>query len=210
MHALFGISQPRLERIINIQLEHLDELGDIRQKTLIIEIMGKHSNIIFCDESGRILDSIKHVSAQMSSVREVLPGRDYFIPDTMHKLDPLSADPEAFAEMLRSKPMPISKALYSGFTGISPVVAEEICTISGINSSMTASDLSDDILHHLYNQFKIYMDQVREGQFQPVIYYDNGNPKDFPACRYLITAAILRPASIPSLSSWSAIMQRRI
>ena len=116
---IVGISQPRLERIINIQLEHLDELGDIRQKTLIIEIMGKHSNIIFCDESGRILDSIKHVSAQMSSVREVLPGRDYFIPDTMHKLDPLSADPEAFAEMLRSKPMPISKALYSGFTGIS-------------------------------------------------------------------------------------------
>ena len=176
---IVGISQPRLERIINIQLEHLDELGDIRQKTLIIEIMGKHSNIIFCDESGRILDSIKHVSAQMSSVREVLPGRDYFIPDTMHKLDPLSADPEAFAEMLRSKPMPISKALYSGFTGISPVVAEEICTISGIDSSMTASDLSDDIMHHLYNQFKIYMDQVREGQFQPVIYYDNGNPKDF-------------------------------
>ena len=115
----------------------------------------------------------------MSSVREVLPGRDYFIPDTMHKLDPLSADPEAFAEMLRSKPMPISKALYSGFTGISPVVAEEICTISGIDSSMTASDLSDDIMHHLYNQFKIYIDQVREGQFQPVIYYDNGNPKDF-------------------------------
>ena len=108
---IVGISQPRLERIINIQLEHLDELGDIRQKTLIIEIMGKHSNIIFCDESGRILDSIKHVSAQMSSVREVLPGRDYFIPDTMHKLDPLSADPEAFAEMLRSKPMSISKAL---------------------------------------------------------------------------------------------------
>ena len=176
---IVGISQPRLERIINIQLEHLDELGDIRQKTLIIEIMGKHSNIIFCDESGRILDSIKHVSAQMSSVREVLPGRDYFIPDTMHKLDPLSADPEAFAEMLRSKPMPISKALYSGFTGISPVVAEEICTISGINSSMTASDLSDDIMHHLYNQFEIYIDQVREGQFQPVIYYDNGNPKDF-------------------------------
>ena len=176
---IVGISQPRLERIINIQLEHLDELGDIRKKTLIIEIMGKHSNIIFCDESGRILDSIKHVSAQMSSVREVLPGRDYFIPDTMHKLDPLSANPEVFTEMLRSKPMPISKALYSGFTGISPVVAEEICTISGINSSMTASDLSDDIMHHLYNQFEIYMDQVREGQFQPVIYYDNGNPKDF-------------------------------
>lgn len=47
--------------------------------------MGKHSNIIFCDTNGRIIDSIKHVSAQMSSVREVLPGRDYFIPDTMSK-----------------------------------------------------------------------------------------------------------------------------
>lgn len=73
------ITQPGLERIIQIQIEHLDDLGDLCRKTLVVEIMGKHSNIIFCDADGRIIDSIKHISAQMSSVREVLPGRPYFL-----------------------------------------------------------------------------------------------------------------------------------
>ena len=76
---IVGISQPSLERIIRFEIEHLDELGDLCRKSLIVEIMGKHSNIIFCNEKGMIIDSIKHVSAQMSSVREVLPGREYFI-----------------------------------------------------------------------------------------------------------------------------------
>lgn len=79
------IFQPGLERIIRFEIEHLDELGDLRRKTLVVEIMGKHSNIIFCDENDRIIDSIKHVSGQMSSVREVLPGRTYFIPMTQKK-----------------------------------------------------------------------------------------------------------------------------
>ena len=71
---ILSVTQPGLERILIFELEHLNELGDICRKKLIVEIMGKHSNIIFCDLNGRIIDSIKHVSAQMSSVREVLPG----------------------------------------------------------------------------------------------------------------------------------------
>ena len=75
-----SITQPDMERILVFEIEHLDDLGDLRHKKLIIELMGKHSNIIFCDENDMILDSIKHISAQVSSVREVLPGRTYFIP----------------------------------------------------------------------------------------------------------------------------------
>ena len=97
--------------------------------------MGKHSNIIFCNEEGMILDSIKHVSAQMSSVREVLPGRTYFIPDTMTKHNPLKTDEETFASALREKPSSLGKALYTSFTGISPVAAEGICTLAGIESN---------------------------------------------------------------------------
>ena len=82
---IVDIWQPGLERIIHFTIEHLDELGDLCRKDLIVEIMGKHSNIIFCNDQGKIIDSIKHVSAQMSSVREVLPGREYFIPDTCRK-----------------------------------------------------------------------------------------------------------------------------
>lgn len=178
---IVDVSQPGLERIIRLRIEHLDELGDLRQKTLVVEIMGKHSNIIFCDEKDQIIDSIKHVPAQMSSVREVLPGRPYFIPDTMEKQDPLTAADEDFSRALRGKPMRISKAVYTSFTGISPVVAEEICYLAGIDSQMTASDLTDDMLTHLYRQFQYYMEDVRNGAFTPVIYFDGNTPKEFSA-----------------------------
>lgn len=176
-----SISQPGLERIIHLEIEHLDELGDLCKKQLIIEIMGKHSNIIFCDDKGMIIDSIKHVSAQISSVREVLPGREYFIPDTMSKHNPLTVEAEEFSQVLQSKPMAVGKAIYTSFTGISPVVSEEICYWAGIESGIPAGDLSLDILTHLYRQFTYYMDDVKSGAYQPVIYYDDNAPKEFSA-----------------------------
>ena len=176
---IVGISQPSLERIIRFEIEHLDELGDLCRKSLIVEIMGKHSNIIFCNEKGMIIDSIKHVSAQMSSVREVLPGREYFIPDTMKKENPLGIPEENFTQELLSKPMPVGKAIYNSFTGISPVVAEEICYLAGIDSSVPAAEMSGDLLAHLYRQFTYFMEQVTESKFSPAIYYDGNEPKEF-------------------------------
>lgn len=176
---IVNIFQPKLERIIHFEIEHLDELGDFRRKSLIVEIMGKHSNIIFCNDKGIIIDSIKHVSSQMSSVREVLPGRTYFIPDTMNKSDPLTATLVEFIHTLKEKPVPVSKAIYTSFTGISPVTAEEICFLAGIESRIPASDLSDDMLTHLYNQFCIYLEAVKQCRFTPVTYYENNAPKDF-------------------------------
>lgn len=176
---IVGISQPSLERIIRFEIEHLDELGDLCRKSLIVEIMGKHSNIIFCNEKGMIIDSIKHVSAQMSSVREVLPGREYFIPDTMKKENPLDIPEENFTQELLSKPMPVGKAIYNSFTGISPVVAEEICHLAGIDSSIPASEMSADLLSHLYRQFTYFMEQVTERKFSPAIYYEGNEPKEF-------------------------------
>lgn len=178
---IVAISQPKLERIIHFDIEHLDELGDLCRKRLIIEIMGKHSNIIFCDDKGMIIDSIKHVPAHMSSVREVLPGREYFIPDTMEKLDPLTVSAQDFIHTLQQKPMPIGKAIYTSFTGISPVVAEEICHLSGLESAMTAQDFSEDLLTHLYKQFHYYLEDVKTGTFAPVIYYHGETPKEFAA-----------------------------
>ena len=176
-----GISQPKLERIIILDIEHLDELGDLCKKQLVIEIMGKHSNIIFCNDQGRIIDSIKHVSAQMSSVREVLPGREYFIPDTMAKHNPLAIDESSFGQALKEKPMPLGKAIYTSFTGISPAVAEEICYLAGLESGITAGDLSGDMMAHLFRQFAYYMEDVRQGAFHPAIYYEGSAPKEFGA-----------------------------
>lgn len=176
---IVDIYQPKLERIIYFTIEHLNELGDLCRKNLIVEIMGKHSNLIFCTEDGTIIDSIKHVSAQMSSVREVLPGRTYFIPDTMEKSDPLSITPEEFTAVLQSKPLPLSKAIYTSFTGISPITAEEICFIARIDSSLPPKELSADIMQHLYNQFTLYFTNVKEGAFRPAIYYLGSEPKEF-------------------------------
>ena len=175
------IWQPKLERIIHFEIEHLDELGDLCKKELIVEIMGKHSNIIFCNDDGTIIDSIKHVSSQISSVREVLPGRTYFIPDTMEKSDPLSVSFAEFQRVLTEKPMPLAKAVYTSFTGISPVVAEEICYLSGIDSALTPRELSEDLLTHLYRQFTLYFEEVTAGHFSPAIYYHGAEPKEFSA-----------------------------
>ena len=178
---IVDIWQPGLERILHFTIEHLDEMGDLCRKDLVVEIMGKHSNIIFCTEDGKIIDSIKHVSAQMSSVREVLPGRDYFIPDTMNKLDPLTVTAEEVATHLTEKPMPLAKAIYTSFTGISPVTAEEICSLAGVDSSIPAKDYSEDILLHIYTQFTIYLSAVKEHNFSPAIYFDGREPKEFSA-----------------------------
>lgn len=178
---IIAITQPKLERIIRFTVEHLDELGDLCRKDLIMEIMGKHSNLIFCTEDGTIIDSIKHVSAQISSVREVLPGRPYFIPDTMEKQDPLTVSREVFLQTLSQKPMPLAKAIYTGFTGISPVTAEEICFLSGVDSILPPKELSEDVLLHLYRQFEIYLSGIREKTFSPAIYYAGKEPKEFSA-----------------------------
>ena len=85
---ILDISQPGLERIIRIKTEHLDEMGDLSVKHLVIELMGKYSNIILLDNDEKVLDSIKHVSMLVSSVREILPGKSYFIPGQEGRISP--------------------------------------------------------------------------------------------------------------------------
>ena len=95
---IIEITQPGLERIVQIDIEHLNELGDLCRKKLVVEVMGKHSNIIFCNEEGMIIDSIKHISGMVSSVREVLPGKTYFIPKTEDKADPAAFMGDSMSE----------------------------------------------------------------------------------------------------------------
>lgn len=178
---IVNISQPGLERIIRMDIEHLDELGDLRKKTLVIEIMGKHSNIIFCDENGRIIDSIKHVSLQMSSVREVLPGRTYFIPVTQEKADPLDLTEENFSALLKTKSTKLAKAIYTSYTGISPVAANEVVFRSGLNAEMSGNALSDLEMLHLYKTFFYFMEDVKFGNFSPQIVYNEKTPVEYSA-----------------------------
>lgn len=176
-----AIRQPSLERILMFDIDHLNEMGDMCRKTLVVEIMGKHSNIIFLDDRNMIIDSIKHISSAVSSVREVLPGRDYFIPNTQNKSDPLSITREEFTELISAKPMPAAKAIYSSLTGFSPVMAEELLFRSGLDSSMPASSFTEDELMHLYNNFLWLTDSIKSGGFKPNMILKNNAPVEFAA-----------------------------
>lgn len=176
---IISITQPGLERIVDFELEHLNEMGDVCKKHLIVELMGKHSNIIFCDDNNMILDSIKHVSSLMSSVREVLPGHAYFIPKTTDKKNPLDISYTAFYEAVHTKPMNIGKALYCSLTGISPLVAEEICLQANIESDKNAPELTDLEYTHLYHIFSGIMEDITNHDFHPNIIYKNGEPVEF-------------------------------
>lgn len=178
---IISVTQPGLERIIRFEIEHLDEMGDLCKKFLIVELMGKHSNIIFCDENDVIIDSIKHIPAYVSSVREVLPGRNYFIPNTTGKHDPLTVDKESFISTVSEKPMQVSKALYSSFTGISPVSAEEVCHLASVDSTIPAGCMSETELTHLYGIFHNVMEDIISGSFSPCIVYKADEPVEFSA-----------------------------
>lgn len=135
---IISITQPHMERIIHLKIEHLNEMGDLCHKTLVIELMGKHSNIIFCDEDGTIIDSIKHVSSAVSSLREVLPGRPYFIPATQEdKFNAMTMDATQICDAIKAKPMSICKAIYTTFTGVSPLVASELAYRAGMDADQS-------------------------------------------------------------------------
>ncbi|WP_440321960.1 Rqc2 family fibronectin-binding protein [Laedolimicola sp.] len=170
---IVAVTQPSLERILHFHIEHLDEMGDLCRKTLIVELMGKHSNLIFCKEDGMILDSIKHVSLAVSSVREVLPGRTYFIPHTQDKLDPLTVAPVEMVSAICDKPAPLSKAIYTTLTGFSPVMAEELCHRASVESSRPAGALTAPEREMLSHQLLRLMETVKDGDFEPRIYYRN-------------------------------------
>ena len=178
---ILDITQPGLERVLSIDLEHLNEMGDLCQKRLIIEIMGKHSNIIFCDRDGKILDSIKHVSSHMSSVREVLPGREYFIPKTQDKLDPLELSEKDFLEQVCTRPMEIGKALYCTCTGISPAMANEICYRASLDGAAIAQSLTENEKLHLCHTFLRLMEQVKNAEFSPHMIYRGDEPIEYGA-----------------------------
>lgn len=178
---IISVTQPGLERIIRIELEHLDEMGDLCRKHLIVELMGKHSNIIFTDDKNMIIDSIKHVSHNVSSVREVLPGREYFIPHTQDKRNPFNADRASFSATIADAHEPAGKAIYMNYTGFSPILATEVCHRAGVDADASTSSLSEKEIDALYDAFSALVADVREGRFAPEIIYDGSAPLEYAA-----------------------------
>ena len=174
---ILSVTQPGLERILIFELEHLNELGDICRKKLIVEIMGKHSNLIFCQEDNTILDSIKHISNQVSSVREVLPGRTYIAPPGKGKISLNDLSVEWMENTLLVKPVSVQKAVYGSISGISPVLANEICYRADIDGDSAVASLTPVQQSSLYGELVRLKNQIETHAFFPNIilflYYRN-------------------------------------
>ena len=172
---IIEIQQMGLERAVHFKIQHLNDMGDITFKYLYVEIMGKHSNIIFCNEENMILDSIKHVPSSVSSVREVLPGRDYFIPAQEGKINPLESTEDYFKNQVLKKSNSIYKALISSFIGLSPTITNEICYRAGIDSDAACASLFDEHKDRLYKAFIELMDDVKNNKYNFNIYINPAN-----------------------------------
>ena len=178
---IVSVTQPGLERIIRFEIEHLNEMGDLCRHILVIEIMGKHSNMIFLDENEKVVDSIRRVSSLVSSVREVLPGRDYFVPSTQGKINPLEEEEGAFKEKLSQAGADPAGLLMKTYTGLSRQMAEEILFRADLSHDRSASSMTGEEQTALWKVFSGLMEDVRKGTFSPAIYYKKTGGSQVPA-----------------------------
>lgn len=181
---VLSIGQKDFDRNILIDIEAYDELRRLRTRTLSVEIMGKHSNIVLIDkETNQIIDAIKRVPLSISSVRMILPNTDFTFPPGQGKHNPLeSISTKDFVSALKTKSQPVFKGIYSHFQGISPVSAKQICYMANLNDSFGTYDLTPLQMEILKENFDKLFKAISLGNFAPCIVYDpNYNPLDFSA-----------------------------
>ncbi len=180
---IIEIKQLQLDRVIEIVFECKDELKTTVKKSLIIEIMGKHSNIIFINYDNKtIIDSIKRVSENMSSVRQVYPGIPYALPPSQSKLNPLDIDKDGFINAINAtnKGTLIFGFLYKTFVGFSPLLSKEICFNSGVNEGLALDELSENDINIIYENFNNITNNIKNNNYTPAIYSNsNENIYDF-------------------------------
>ena len=178
---ILSINQPGLERVVDIRIEHLNEMGDLCQKILTVELMGKYSNIIFRDDE-KIIDSMKHVSQAVSSVREVLPGRSYFIPGS-DKADLLHFDKieeqDVFLTAMAKRSEPVIKMIFQYFTGVAPVVASDICFRAGVDQDKPVSSLELHERQSLQEELLKLSNRINQKDFCPNVVYENDTPVEY-------------------------------
>lgn len=177
---LIEIEQFGLERMLHLSFATYNELGDPITKKLAVEIMGRHSNIILINENGKIIDSIKRVTADMSSVRQVMPGLSYIFPPSQNKINILNIDGINIIENFENgRDIPLSKALMENLKGISPIIAREIANTVTNGTDCKVHDLNsaerDELVKNLYK----IAENVKIGKTNPYMVMDeNGHPID--------------------------------
>lgn len=179
-NQILSVSQYKMDRIVEIHVKSRDELGLYSEKSLIIELMGKHSNVILIDnESKKIIDSLKRVNFNLSSVREILPGLIYNEEDISQGLDP--CETESIINLIKDceENLNLKSFFLKNFTGISPQMCEEIEFRSNIDFKKNILSLNNDEIELLNKVFlDIFLD-IKENKFVPIKIYRDRIFKDF-------------------------------
>lgn len=179
---ILGFEFHDYERIIGIRIESVNELGDISEKKLIVEIMGRYSNIILVNSEDKIIDAIKHVDSDVSSVREVMPARPYVLPPQQDKKSLEFFDYDVFTASFAAESATVEKHLLNSVKGFSPLLCREICHRAGIDGKSRAAVLSEAEINSIVNILKDFAQRIADKKFTPVIAYEDKNfyhPLDF-------------------------------
>ncbi|CAB1249348.1 Fibronectin/fibrinogen-binding protein [Ruminococcaceae bacterium BL-4] len=178
---LVGIRQPGLERVLLLDFDAIDELGDPVRLTLAAEIMGRYSNLILIDKNGKVIDALKRVNAEMSSERLILPGITYQLPPQQAKLCLLDFSPEEIIQKVESLPadMELSKALLKSIQGLSPIVCRELQFQIGGGQELFNHTLSGEMKERTI----FFLGQLKETVLHcsgiPYMISNNEKPFDF-------------------------------
>ena len=173
---IISINQPSLERIINIEIQTFDELGVLTTKSLTVEIMGRHSNIILWDKSSeKIIDSIKRITPDISSIRIILPGVKYDLPPSQDKLNPLFLEKESLIKRLSltNEGELIYKFIYKNYMGISPLIAREICYAANLDTTLRIGEMTSEDKENLIKSFNAIMSNIKSNKYFPNMVVDN-------------------------------------
>ena len=178
---LTAVKQIQLDRIIHFEFESRNELGDLVQITIAVELMGRHSNIILIDQNGVIIDSIKRVDPETSSVRQVLPGLHYVLPPMQDKLNLHETTCAAIiARLEQARPVELAKALMDVLQGVSPLLCREIAFFACRGRDMLYADMSTDYRERLAFFLNRLLETVKDTAGTPTMLMElNGRPRDF-------------------------------
>lgn len=158
------IEQDELERTITFHVRSRDELGDMHQKQLVIEIMGRHSNILLIDPVRQVMmDGIHHVTPSMSAHRAVLPGRAYIAPPDQGKLNPFHCDQETFYKKINFNLGKLDQQIVQSFSGVSPLLAKEILYNAGLPNR-----------ENLWQSFQQMIQRIQQQDYEPAIMVNQG------------------------------------
>ena len=178
---LLELVQPPMERVVDLRLEALDELGDRVERRLVLEAMGRHSNLILLDGEGRIMDCLRRVDSDMSARRQVLPGLFYRLPPAQEKLDPSSLDRAALESVLAAAPeeSQADKWLLDTFGGLSPLICRELAFRAGGATDARLHQMGEGGRSRLLDELEGLLRSVQENSFTPVMLEKEGHPSDF-------------------------------